>query len=218
MEHSRFAGGGMVEATGQRAATIAGPLSVDEWVALYSARPVEIANGEIVGVSPPTMEHVLLAHDLYHLLDQHVRMHRLGRVWIEAPYLLEEDDRADWVRGSRVPDVSYVAQERLDAHLKQHGKSGPMRLRPDLAVEIVSPHDSYSALTQKVADYLRYGVRLVWIIDPQTRTIRVHTPDDPDGHTLREGDTLSGAPVLEGWSLLVAEVLGAQGGESQQAE
>ncbi len=51
---------------------------------------------------------------------------------------------------------------------------------------------------------------MVWVIDPKTRTIRVHSPDDLDGHTLQETDTLKGDPVLPGWEMSVRAMLEGQ--------
>ena len=46
---------------------------------------------------------------------------------------------------------------------------GYIELAPDLAVEVVSPSDSTMEIQEKVADWLRAGTRLVWVIYPATR-------------------------------------------------
>ena len=183
-------------------------IALDDFLKIYSDQPIEVVNGEIRNISPPEFRHVRIARDIFRALDSFVLESKTGEVFIEAPYVLEESDDQNWVRGSRVPDVSYVAAKRIEAHLEEHGEAGPLRLALDLAVEIVSTNDSYTAVQQKVADYLRYGVRLVWVIDPQRQTIAVHTPDNPDGHTLHADDALTGDPVLPDWSLPVANLFG----------
>ena len=193
-------------------------LPLAEWMERYTRQPIEVVNGEIVTMSPPTRQHVRIARDLYDLIRDYLKQHPLGEVWPDnTPYVLDGNERKDWVRDSRVPDVSFISRERIKAHEEKYGaEEGPWRLAPDLAVEVVSTNDRYSDVMQKVADYLRYGTRLVWVIDPQNRTVRVHTPDDPDGHTLHEADTLPGDPVLPGWQIAVRVVL--DGPEAQQAE
>ncbi len=205
----------MVEATQEQVIQKQGkeeeatPLTLEAYLDAYARQPVEVVDGDMVVMSPPELAHVIIARNLFVSLNDFVSEHQLGEVWPDAtPYLLDADDRADWVRGSRVPDVSFVARERMDAHLARYGTEGPLRLAPDLAVEIVSTHDRYSDLNRKVADYLRYGTRLVWVIDPQVRTVRVVTPDDPGGRILTPDDTLAGDPVLPGWSAPVLDVLG----------
>ena len=46
---------------------------------------------------------------------------------------------------------------------------------PFIAVEILSPEDRASVMQKKISDYLAFGVRYVWVIDPQERTAVVHT-------------------------------------------
>jgi len=156
-------------------------------------------------MSPPPIRPIRIARDLCDSLGDFASAGDLGQVWPDGtPYVLDASPRRDWVRGARMPDVSFIARDRLAAHAAQHAEDGPFRLAPDLAVEIVFPGDSYTDINRKVSDYLRYGARLVWVIDPDERTIRIYTPD---GRTLRDGDTLSGDPVLPGWSMPVRAVL-----------
>jgi len=48
---------------------------------------------------------------------------------------------------------------------------------PILAVEILSPSDDHKAVIEKISTYLKYGVKIVWIVDPDLRTITVYRPD-----------------------------------------
>ena len=75
-------------------------------------------------------------------------------------------------------------------------------------VEIVSPSDRLAAVNDKALMWLRYGVRLVWVVRPGERLIDVHR----DGHpvaTLTESESLDGVDVLSGFSCAVREVFGA---------
>lgn len=188
--------------------------TIADYVAAYGEFGAEVVNGEIIPMHPPKRRHVLIAHRLLFSLKHVAETQQLGEVWTEAPFVLDADDRTDWVRGARVPDVAFVTHARIEAHEEQYADDeGPWRLAPDLAVEIVSPKDSYTDVNSKVAEYLRYGVRLVWVIDPKARTIRIHTADDPDGRTLDEHEVLTGDPVLPGWSMAVAAILDGNGRE-----
>jgi Uma2 family endonuclease len=58
---------------------------------------------------------------------------------------------------------------------------------PPLAVaEVLSPDDRAVDLEEKIADYLSFGIRHVWVINPHTRRAHIHTPDGAfeakDGH------------------------------------
>ena len=188
-------------------------LTVAEFMAQYHDQLAEVVDGEVIIMPPPTRHHVRLAIALYNSLNDYLAENPLGTAWPDnTPYVLDCDPRTDWVRDSRVPDVSFITQNRMEAHDAEFGEDdNPWRLAPDLAVEFVSPHDRYSDVNDKVEDYLKYGTRLVWIIDPQTRVIRVYTPDDTGGSVLHDGDTLTGDPVLPGWSLAVKTVLDGKG-------
>ena len=76
---------------------------------------------------------------------------------------------------------------------------------PDLVIEVASPGDSVRALYDKAHMWLRHGVRLVWVADPDTRTVDVYRQDGPV-ITMTEDDVLDGAPVLPGFTLPVREV------------
>jgi Uma2 family endonuclease len=63
-----------------------------------------------------------------------------------------------------------------------------------------------SDVTRKVADHIDAGTRLVWIIDPVTRTAAVHRSRS-DVIMLSDSDTLDGGDVLPGFRLPLAELL-----------
>jgi Uma2 family endonuclease len=95
----------------------------------------------------------------------------------------------------RRPDVSFVRKERLPQGLTSEGY---VYIPPDLAAEVVSPNDSSYEVERKVVEYLNAGVLLVWVIDPEARTVRVHRKDGSVSW-LREWDELSGEDVVPGF-------------------
>jgi Uma2 family endonuclease len=101
----------------------------------------------------------------------------------------------------RAPDVAYVAEERL----AQAIVPGYPELAPDFVVEVVSPGDRASEVQAKVDEWLRAGVRLVWILYPQTRTAMIYRPDG-SAQFLHAEDTLTGGPVLPGCSIRLADL------------
>ena len=64
-------------------------------------------------------------------------------------------------------------------------------------------------LVTKAGEYIDAGTLLVWVVDPRTRTVRVHQPGQP-AITLSSDAMLDGAEVLPGFTLplsrLFAEV------------
>nr|WP_296760363.1 Uma2 family endonuclease [Roseiflexus sp.] len=82
------------------------------------------------------------------------------------------------------------------------------RVPPDLAVEVVSPHDTAEEVEAKVLDYLEAGTRMVWIVRPRTRTVTVYR-SLREVQVLRPGDTLEGGDVLPGFAVPVGAIFGA---------
>jgi Uma2 family endonuclease len=76
---------------------------------------------------------------------------------------------------------------------------------PDLAVEILSPSDASVYVQQKVRDYLEAGVRLVWLLVPQSKTATVYRADG-SGRLLRERDSLEGEDILPGFSFRLSDL------------
>jgi Uma2 family endonuclease len=78
---------------------------------------------------------------------------------------------------------------------------------PDLAVEVISPSDTYTEVEEKVAEYLQAGAKAVWVVNPRRRTITLyHSLSDIT--ILTEHDTLEGGDLLPGFRCRVSEVFG----------
>ncbi len=105
----------------------------------------------------------------------------------------------------RKPDVSVILGERLTAN---QIPDGWLTIVPDIAAEVVSPNDLADDLERKVEDYLAAGVRLVWVVYPETRIVQVHRRDGTQAR-LREADTISGEDVLPGFTCLVSTLFPA---------
>ncbi|MFN0094824.1 MAG: Uma2 family endonuclease, partial [Dehalococcoidia bacterium] len=100
----------------------------------------------------------------------------------------------------RVPDASYFVPSRVpDADLNE------LTVAPDLVVEVVSTHEAALDTERKLTDYLQAGVRLVWVIYPETQTIHVYGQDGLAA-LLSAGDTLSGHDVLPSFNVSVASL------------
>ena len=76
----------------------------------------------------------------------------------------------------RRPDVSFIREDRLPGG---ELPKGHVPIPPDLAVEVVSPNDLASDLDEKLEDYQRAGVGLVWVIHPESRTLSVYRVTGP---------------------------------------
>jgi Uma2 family endonuclease len=103
-------------------------------------------------------------------------------------------------RKVRIPDVSFIRAGQEAAVPDGHS-----RVVPDLVVEVVSPNDSAEEVDAKIQDFLSAGVSLIWVVTPNTRTIRV-IRGDGSGEFLRGNATLDGETVLPGFRLALADL------------
>lgn len=153
----------------------------------------ELVDGELRTMTPAGHPHGRIAMRVGWLLTQHVEENDLGAVYAaETGFILSRDP--DTVRA---PDVAFVRRERVE---EVGDTGGYWPGAPDLAVEVVSPNDAYAEVERKVAEWLNAGSRMVIVVDPSNRTVRVHrTPADvitPAG----DGEIV-GADVVPGWRL-----------------
>lgn len=104
----------------------------------------------------------------------------------------------------RIPDVCFIGRSRLpDEGLPRE----PIpHLVPDLAIEVLSDSNTAREMEQKRQDYFQAGVRLVWYIDPPTRSAMVYTSAEDQGTHHAETEPLTGGDVLSGFTLSLAEI------------
>jgi Uma2 family endonuclease len=103
----------------------------------------------------------------------------------------------------RIPDVAFTSRERLPEG--KAPKAPVPRLAPDLAVEVLSASNTSREMARKRREYFQAGVRLVWIVDIQVRTVAVYmAPENPV--VLTTSDVLDGGDVLPGFTLNVREL------------
>ena len=130
-------------------------------------------------------------------LKQYVKKERLGRVFAaETGFVLARDP--DTVCA---PDVGFVRKERLAEGLGIKGYwPGP----PDLAVEVVSPGDTYVEVEEKALEWLEAGCLMVIVANPLKRTLTVYR-SLTDIVILTEREVLRGGEILPGWEMPVSE-------------
>ncbi len=156
----------------------------------------ELVKGVIVSMPPPGGRHGVCCLKIGRRIGNFVEEKGLGTVASNDTGFISERD-PDTVRG---PDVSFWSRERLP-----EVPEGYIPIAPDLTVEVVSPGDHYSRVQRKVREYLRRGVRMIWIVDPEDRSVTVYRSEHQYA-ILDEKATLSGEDVLPGFTCPVAEL------------
>jgi len=155
---------------------------------------LELVDGEIVEKMPSNPRSSRVSVKVSRYLDIFVEENDLGYVTGEAGGYHISD------RNMFAPDVAFISKER-QPELPEKGYNP---IPPDLAVEVISPTDSYADVAKKIRTYLQNGTRMVWVFEPETETVTVHTPDGQ--YTLDIEGTLDGGDVLPGFKLPIKKV------------
>ncbi len=158
----------------------------------------ELVRGELKRMAPAGSEHGADTMKLAAPLAVFVDEYNLGVVFAaETGFILEENP--DLVRA---PDVSFVRRERVP---ESGIPKGYWKGAPDLAVEVVSPHDKLYEVDEKVDDYLAAGTLMVCIVYPKRRTVTVHRPTC-EPQILNINDTLDLSDVIADFTLPVSKI------------
>ena len=105
----------------------------------------------------------------------------------------------------RAPDVAFVSWARIAGGKLSTEAIGSFA--PDLAVEVLSRSNTKAEMARKRREYFEAGVRLVWEVDPVSRTVAVF--DSPEHSTLLdESQILDGGDVLPGFAFPLADLFG----------
>jgi Uma2 family endonuclease len=164
----------------------------------------ELVRGKVVEMSRPGERHSLVCGNVVWVLNNYVRQHRRGRVLSNDPGILVERD-PDTVRG---PDVVFMDDAKAYDQLNPKFTEGT----PALAVEVLSPNDRVGKVTKRIGEYLRAGVRLIWIIDPETCDVSVHRPG-VTFEVFESDQELSGYDILPGLTCRLSELFFVAGEE-----
>lgn len=173
-------------------ATEADALGVDD----HENRLCELVDGVLVEKVMSYFESIL-AMLLGHALNDYLEANNVGIVAGEAGQLRILPSKM------RIPDISFIRWDRFpDGKLP---KDRGYQIAPDLAVEILSEGNTPKEMELKLDEYFEAGVRLVWYIDPPTKTARIYTARD-QVTTIDANGQLDGGEVLPGFALRLGEL------------
>jgi len=152
----------------------------------------ELVRGELRKMSPSGADHGDVAAIIVWSLLDHVRKNGLGKVYTaDAGFRIGRNP--DTVLA---PDGAFVRAERAVKNEKFF--EGP----PDLAIEVVSPGDRYTAVEAKADDWLHGGTRAVIVVDPARQRVRIHRA----GETADVTDAIAVDDIVPGWRLPLSEI------------
>jgi len=152
----------------------------------------ELSNGEVIVEPPAQAIHAEICWRMIEALRDHLKRMGSGRVYQEAGFRLNAET-------VRQPDLAVLATR------PPVPETGWFAGAPDIAIEVLLPGNFAEDVETKISQYLSAGSKLVWIVMPKIRQVRVCRADSTQT-TLREPDSLTGEPVLPGFTLPLSQL------------
>ncbi len=158
----------------------------------------ELIRGKLCETMPVGGEHGEIVVKLAYELQAFVKPRHLGRIAAsDSGVWLERDP--DTVRES---DIVFISADKIPTGVRV---TGYYEAVPDLVVAMVSPSNTSREINDKARMWLSHGVRLVWVVYPDTRTVAIH-PRDGEIIVLSDTETLDGQDILPGFTCNVADI------------
>jgi Uma2 family endonuclease len=165
-------------------------------------RCFELERGEVVEMPSPGKYHGFVCGNASGILRDFARQRKRGYpVSNDAGLVVEEGP--DTVRG---PDVSFYEDDHNSDTMDRKYARQP----PRLVVEVLSPNDKQSKTNLRISQYLKRGVPLVWLVDPELRIVTVYR-SGKDLYTRDNGEELTGEDVLPDFRCWVGEFFALPG-------
>ena len=169
-------------------------------------RIFELDRGEVMEMPPPGDAHGSICAWIAHLLWEYVLRRGKGRVTSNDTGLLVGRN-PDSGRG---PDLMLFDESApLETLSNRFSEAVPL-----LVVEVWSPNDRWSRMLRRIDQYTRRGVRLIWVVDPEERSVTgFPTERESAVRHLEDAMELTGNGVLADLRLRVADLFALPGSE-----
>lgn len=173
-------------------------LTADEFFRLPDASGLELVHGRVLEKKMGARSSYIGGR-LFGRLAAHCDSTKVGLAFpADTAYQCFPDDP----NHIRKPDVSFILAGRLpDGAVPE----GYMRIAPDSVTEVVSPNDLHYEVDEKIEDYFAVQVRLIWVVLPAIRKVRIHRLNGPIDEVGLNGE-LDGEDVIPGFRCRVAEL------------
>lgn len=155
-------------------------LSGDELLRMPDIGRAELVGGQLVTMPPTGHEHGYVENRIGRLLGEYAEQAQLGRV-LTGEVGIYTKRNPDTVRGA---DLVYISHERFT----QVQRDGYLEVAPELVVEVLSPHDRWADVIDKLAEYFAVGVLEVWVVDPRRKELFLYNDFETVSHFTKDDE------------------------------
>jgi Uma2 family endonuclease len=175
--------------------TVQTDMTTDEFLRLHGDESgIELVDGQIRRIPMPGFDHGQVCFKAALVIGNHVVANNLGRMTTNDSFVRITE------RKCLGADLMFVSYATLPPD--QPVPVGAITPPVDLVVEVRSPSDTIGEMTDKATAYLRAGVRVVMVLDPETDSAAIHRPEEVPIR-LHNGDTVTLPDVLPGFAVPV---------------
>jgi Uma2 family endonuclease len=166
----------------------------------------EVVNGQMVEKEPMGAYEILIGSFLNTRLDSFARESNCGRAVSEMLFDLGAG------LSQRRPDVAYVSYDRWPRQ-RRVPRLQAWAVVPELAVEVISPSNTFEEILGKVHEYFQAGAQHVWVVAPPLQQVYVYQSPSHI-RVLNIQDALTGDPFLPGFRLQLSELFDVEATEA----
>jgi Uma2 family endonuclease len=136
-------------------------ISVEEYLRTAYDPDRDFVDGEVI-------ERNLGKHDHSDLQSELVHYFRNRRRELKTHAYVEQRVQVSKTR-CRIPDVC--------VYVGENPKEPIFRTPPFICIEVLSPEDRVARTQARIDDFLKFGVKYVWVFNPENRRVWVYTAE-----------------------------------------
>ena len=156
------------------------------------------SEGQLIFMSPTGGETGKRNSDLLIQIGIWNKQSKLGKVFDSSTGFKLSNDAV------RSPDVSWIPLSVWNSLTKQQRRKY-LPIDPYFVIELMSPTDILSNIQNKMKEYMNCGVRLGWLINPDTKQVEIYRQGQ-EKEVLDNPQTLSGEDIMSGLIVDLSEI------------
>jgi Uma2 family endonuclease len=149
-------------------------------------------DGEIIKFVKMKQKHLRLLAVLYKYFDK-------TKAKLNGGLLIPEQDVNLTTIQMRRPDLAYFNNDQIEKYDSDEEQI------PEFVIEVISPTDNALQIEIKLKEYFKTGVRVVWHVMPEEKTVYVYT-SRKNVKICTDDDICSASPVMDDFEISVNEL------------